>query len=126
MKLKSAAGLVYYVKSVPKTVAFYKALGFVFKKIKPTHAIGYINWFWIDFLQSNKESKLEFKKEANAKNKGAGQYLYLGVDNVDSAYKNLITKGLKPSTKPRDWPWGNREFVIRDPDGYKLVIFKRN
>lgn len=116
MKPKSAAGIVCYVKDVKKTVKFYKLLGFDFKKEKPFHARGYINWFWIGFLQSN--------KEANSSNKGAGQYLYLSVDNVDEAYKELSKKGLK-SSKPKDWPWGNREFVIRDPDGYKLVAFKK-
>lgn len=33
--------------------------------------------------------------------------------------------GMKPSSEPRDWPWGRREFVLRDPDGYKLVFFKK-
>jgi catechol 2,3-dioxygenase-like lactoylglutathione lyase family enzyme len=28
-------------------------------------------------------------------------------------------------TKPQDQPWGNREFMLHDPDGYHLVIFKR-
>jgi len=37
----------------------------------------------------------------------------------------LKLKELKPATKPQDQLWGNREFVIRDPDGYSLVIFKR-
>jgi len=125
IKLKSAAGIVCYVNDVSKTVKFYKALGFTFKKENDAHAIGYINWFWIDFLQSDKETKATFKKEAKAKNKGAGQFLYLSVDDVDGVYKSLIAMGLKPSSEPKDWPWGNREFVIRDPDGYKLVIFKR-
>ena len=58
-------------------------------------------------------------------NKGAGLYLYISVDNVDKFYKKLLSKKLNPSSAPRDWPWGNREFVIRDPDGYKLVFFKR-
>ncbi len=125
MNLKSAAGIVCYVKNVPKTVKFYETLGFTFKKNKSTHAIGYINWFWIEFLQSDKEDKPEFKKEANLTYKGAGQFLYLSVNDVDETYKSLIAYGLKPSSEPKDWPWGNREFIIRDPDGYKLVIFKR-
>jgi len=125
MKLKSAAGIVCYMKDVPKTVKFYESLGFTFKKNKPTHATGYINWFWIDFLQIDKEDKPGFEEEAKSASKGAGQFLYLRVDDVDEAYKSLTTKGLEPSSKPKDWPWGNREFVIRDPDGYKLVIFKR-
>ena len=56
-------------------------------------------------------------------NKGAGLFLYFEVDDVDEYYEDLLSKGLKPSSEPRDWPWGNREFVIRDPDGYKLVFF---
>ena len=58
-------------------------------------------------------------------NKGCGTYLYLTVENVNEVYDALLSAGLKPSSESRDWPWGNREFVIRDPDGYKLVIFKR-
>ena len=53
-------------------------------------------------------------------------FVYISVDDVDEFYRGLAQKGLKPSSEPRDWPWGNREFVIRDPDGYKLVFFKRN
>ncbi|HUG33149.1 MAG TPA: VOC family protein [Anaerolineales bacterium] len=35
------------------------------------------------------------------------------------------SKGLKPAAKPQDQPWGNREFLLRDPDGFTLIIFKR-
>ena len=52
--------------------------------------------------------------------------IYLSGDDVDEFHKDLLSKGLKPSTKPQDQPWGNREFIIRDPDGYNLMIFKRN
>jgi len=51
--------------------------------------------------------------------------LYLSVDDVDVFQKELLSKGMKPSSKPQDHPRGNREFILRDPDGYKLVIFKR-
>lgn len=125
MQPKSVSGLVCYVKDITATVAFYETLGFTFKRHEPTRATGYINWFWIDFLQSDTETKPAFLAEANAQPKGAGQYLYLSVDDVDGAHAALVAAGLKLSTEPADQPWGNREFVIRDPDGYKLVIFKR-
>ena len=125
MKLKSVAGIVCYVKDINKTAKFYEALGFEFKEKEAGRLLTYLNWFWINFLAIDSEEKKEFQKEANLENKGAGLYLYISVENVDDFYKGLISKGLKPSSKPRDWPWGNREFVIRDPDGYKLVIFKR-
>jgi hypothetical protein len=31
--------------------------------------------------------------------------------------------GITPSTEPKDWPWGQREFVVRDPDRYKPVFY---
>jgi len=125
MKIKSVSGVSCYVKDLDKTAQFYETLGFEVKKREVNHITVYSNWFWIDFLAIDKEDKPEFQKQAHLDNKGAGLYLYLSVDNVDNFYKELLSKGLKPVSEPRDWPWGNREFVIRDPDGYKLVIFKR-
>ena len=125
MKIKSVSGIVCYVKDLNKTAKFYENLGFVVKKREQNHLIVYSNWFWIDFLSIDKEDKPEFRKEANHSDKGAGLFIYLSVEDVDDFYKDLLLKGLTPSSKPRDFPWGNREFVIRDPDGYKLVIFKR-
>jgi uncharacterized glyoxalase superfamily protein PhnB len=52
-------------------------------------------------------------------------FLYLSADNVDEFHKDLIRIGLNSMTKPQDQPWGNRELILRDPDGYNLVIFKR-
>lgn len=125
MKLKSVSGITCYVGDLSKTAEFYQSLGFAIKKREANHLTVYLNWFWLDFVLIGEEDKTEFLQEAKSDNKGAGLYLYVSMENVDDFYEGLLAKGLKPSSKPRDWPWGNREFVIRDPDGYKLVIFKR-
>ena len=125
MKIKSVSGITCYVKNLNKTVAFYETLGFETKKKDADHAALYSNWFWIDFLVIAKNERTEFIKGADLSNKGAGLFLYLSVDDVDEFHKTLLSNGLKPLTKPQDQPWGNREFIIRDPDGYNLVIFKR-
>lgn len=125
MKLRSVSGIVHYVKDMAKTAEFYKALGFTVTTDEPDHLSVRLNWFWLDFHPQDKEDKPDFQKEANLDNKGAGLFLYISVDDVDAAYQELIDKGYKPSSEPKDWPWGNREFVIRDPDGYKLVLFKK-
>lgn len=125
MKLKSVSGFVCYVKDLEKTAKFYKDLGFLQSARDENHASFRLNWFSIDFIAQDKEAKEEFKKEANAQNKGAGIFINISVENVDAFYKGVINRGLKPSSEPRDWPWGNREFVLRDPDGYKLVFFQK-
>ncbi len=126
MKMKRVAGIVCYVKDIEKTAEFYTSLGFTKEKHEPDHLSIRLNWFWIDFHPQDKEDKLEFQKEATLANKGAGMFLYISVEDVDTFYEDVIAKGLNPSSTPRDWPWGNREFVLRDPDGYKLVFFKKN
>lgn len=125
MKMKSISGIVCYVKDTDKTSKFYEALGFTFNKRGSDHVSIRLNWFWIDFHPQDKEDKPEFQKEANLDNKGAGQFLYISVDNVDEFYENLLSKGLQASGEPKDYSWGNREFMIRDPDGYKLVFFQK-
>jgi len=125
MKPRSVSGLVCYVKNLDKTAEFYDKLGFQTKKQTTNKLTVNVNWFWIDFIPEDSEDKAEFKKEAKLANRGSGVFLYVSVADVDEAYKDLVDDGIKPSSEPKDWPWGNREFVVRDPDGYKLVIFKR-
>ena len=125
MKIKSVSGITCYAKSLDTTAQFYETLGLETKKRDTTHVTLYSNWFWIDFLAIEKEERAEFREEAGLSSKGTGIFLYLSVESVDEFHKELLSKGLKPSSEPQDQPWGNREFMILDPDGYKLVIFKR-
>jgi catechol 2,3-dioxygenase-like lactoylglutathione lyase family enzyme len=126
MKIKSVSGITCYVKNLTKTQKFYETLGFETKKKESNHITVYSNWFWMDFLSVAKNERDDgFTKGADLGNKGAGLFIYLSVEDVDEFHKELLSKGLKPSTQPQDQPWGNREFILCDPDGYNLVIFKR-
>ncbi len=125
MKPKSIAGLGCYVKDINKTAAFYEALGFTTTDRKPNFLAVRLNWFWIEFIAQDSEEKTEFQKDAGADYKGAGLYINVNVEDVDDFYTGAIEKGLQPSSEPKDWPYGRREFVIRDPDGYKLVFFQK-
>jgi catechol 2,3-dioxygenase-like lactoylglutathione lyase family enzyme len=125
MKIKSVSGLTMHVKNLKKTTKFYESLGFETRKSEASHATVYSNWFWIDFIAAAKEDRPVYKKAVRLSDKAAGPFIYISVDDVDGFYKELLSKGIKPSSKPQDWPTGNREFILHDPDGYNLVIFKR-
>ena len=125
MKIKSVSGITCYVKNLNNTAKFYETLGFEIRKRESNHLTAYSNWFWMDFLAIAKDERATFTKGADLSNKGVGVLIYLSVDDVDEFHKELLSKSLKPLTKPQDQPWGNREFILRDPDGYSLVIFKR-
>ena len=125
MKLKSVSGFACYVKNLDKTAKFYSDLGFLVGKRDDERMTLRLNWYFLEFIQIDKETKQKFLEDAQSNDKGAGIYIYCSVEDVDDFYQFVLSKGMKPSSEPHDWPWGNREFVLRDPDGYKLVFFKK-
>jgi uncharacterized glyoxalase superfamily protein PhnB len=53
---------------------------------------------------------------------GKGVYLTIEVDNVDEVYKKIKELGIKIEIEIRDEPWGDRHFVIVDPNGVGIDI----
>ena len=116
-----------YVTDVEKSVQFYEELGF--KRIEPAPKGDYTaviaGGVEIHFHDKNNVPGPYFSKESLAEPKGAGLFIYVAVNKVDAYYRSLLEKHIATSTEPRDWPWGNREFVVRDPDRYKLVFYEK-
>lgn len=100
---------------------FYKKLGFEITASDDQHSIVKLSDFQMTLVNMRDED--EFAKDAMAAERGRGVYIYIKVDDVDKEYKRQESLGFKPAIKPRDWPWGNREFVLKDPDGYKLCFW---
>jgi predicted lactoylglutathione lyase len=116
MDLKSVSGLTFFVKDMDKTAEFYKTLGFKIEKQEKDYLLARLNWFSLDFVS---------EKNKSDEPKGAGLCINISVGDVDEFYETLLRKGLKPASEPQDFPGGFRNFVIYDPDGYNLVMFKR-
>lgn len=48
---------------------------------------------------------------------------YLRVeDGVDALYRSVKRKGATIERAPMDQPWGERDFVMRDPDGFRIAV----
>ena len=116
MDLKSVSGLTFFVKDIDKTAEFYKMLGFKIEKQEKDYLLARLNWFSLDFVTAKSDAKGP---------KGAGLCINISVGDVDEFYKSVVSNGLKPASEPQDYPGGFRNFVLNDPDGYNLVIFKR-
>lgn len=125
--MKAVSGVMCVVGELDTTVEFYEVLGFDFKKRTDDYAIGYVNWFWVEFVPKDKVEKSTFQEHAglDVVDKGAGVFLHMSVDDVDAFYQMVVDTGLKLASEPKDFPWGRREFILIDPDGYKLVFFTK-
>jgi len=110
---------LYFVKDLVLTTKFYEDMGFEVSKFNDTIRIK-LNDFTLAFMD---ESKVHIDKEAGMTPKGIGVFTYIEVNDVDMQFTEINEKGIKPSSEPKDYPWGKREFAIKDPDGYKIVFY---
>jgi catechol 2,3-dioxygenase-like lactoylglutathione lyase family enzyme len=75
-----------------------------------------VNWFFVTLVADD-------QPEVPAK--GGGMFLYIKVDDVEDFHKAVLSRGLTPDGEPERQRSGDREFVLRDPDGYNLVFFQK-
>lgn len=110
---------LFYVSNPGQTAAFYTKLGFEPEAEGDTVRIR-MGDFTLSFIDEN---ATPIKNESGVMPKGTGIYTYIEVEDVDQYFKTVKEAGVEPRTEPKTWPWGKREFVVKDPDGYKLVFY---
>lgn len=115
-------GLVLWTLDNTISVKFYRKLGFEVIESNERHSVVRLGNFSITLVSMRDEQ--EFNADSLANQKGRGMYIYIHVPNVDTEYQKLIQQKLKPHSEPRDWEWGNREFIIKDPDRYKICFWQ--
>jgi catechol 2,3-dioxygenase-like lactoylglutathione lyase family enzyme len=121
MKVNSIAGVTCHVNDLARTADFYETIGFRRGKEESDRATFYVNWFFVTFVAQDREED----KDAAASTKGAGMSVYIKVDDIADYHKSVVAQGMKPEGEPGRAPSGNREFALRDPDGYRLVFFQK-
>ena len=114
--------LVLWVQENKLSERFYKKLGFQVAQSDDDHSLVLLHGFGLDLVSMRDEAP--FTRDSMAGDKGRGLYIYLHVDDVNATYRMLVAKGFLPVSTPKDWPWGNREFILKDPDGYKLCFWQ--
>lgn len=64
------------------------------------------------------------QREAGEFFNGKGMILSFEVEDVDAEYTRLQKMGLISHQKIQDKPWGERSFVVDDPAGVHVYIYK--
>jgi PhnB protein len=114
--------LLFWVQENKLSEKFYKKLGFEVLRSDDDHSRVTLTGFAIDLVTMRDEET--FARDSMSADKGRGVYVYIHVDDVDAKHRELTAAGLTTATEPKDWPWGNREFILKDPDGYKLCFWQ--
>ena len=121
-KMELNAGII--TSKIAETKAFYtKLLGF---------GVTFENEFYLLLHTPDKQAEISFMLPEHPSQqpifhkpfKGEGVYLTIEVEDVDSLYKQLKSKGAKIQFDLRDEPWGDRHFAIVDPNGVGIDLVK--
>lgn len=112
------------VESPQISADFYQQIGFTLDYIGGPVAILHRGGCEIHCLDKT-AARPEFKVDANNEKKCGGTYLFLKTDTIDEVYQKAVGQKLNVGQPPQDWPWGNREFSMTDPDGYSIVLFQK-
>jgi catechol 2,3-dioxygenase-like lactoylglutathione lyase family enzyme len=122
--MAKVAGVILLVDNIEKSVAFYEKLGFITSKEVPGTATTLkLGDFWLELLHKSKVVSEEYGEDVESPHKGAGLYLQIQVDDTDAFYDTVTKNEIVPSGIPKNYPWNQREFIIIDPDGYKIAFF---
>jgi uncharacterized glyoxalase superfamily protein PhnB len=115
--------LLLWVQENKLSEKFYKRLGFDVVRSDDSHSVVRLGNFEIVLVSMRDEEP--FTNDAIALEKSRGMYIYVLVDDIDNTYSRLQKNGITPYTEPKNWDWENREFIVKDPDGYKLCFWQK-
>jgi catechol 2,3-dioxygenase-like lactoylglutathione lyase family enzyme len=117
--IKRLHSTLFYASDLKATADFYRKLSFDMHETSDGVQVKTSD-FRLYFVD---EKKTPIQNESGKTPKGLGIFTYVEVDDVDQHYEFVKKNGVIPRTEPKTWPWGKREFVVKDPDGYKIVFY---
>ena len=119
------------VTNLENSLKFYKCLGFKIEYERPENKFVFLSLGEIQFMLQEESPNDKWKIAPLLYPFGNGINFQLEVDNVDEIYRNLkdnnyeITFDINENWYRQDnILLGNREFLVKDPDGYLLRFSK--
>jgi catechol 2,3-dioxygenase-like lactoylglutathione lyase family enzyme len=116
-RIETLSAVTLTVSEIGRSVRFYESLGF---RQRPGHAVpGFASFV----LGGAVPGYLNLLEGAHGLVEGWGRVIVY-VSDVDAFYRQALAAGAAPEFAPRDAPWGERYFHLRDPDGHELSFAK--
>lgn len=109
--IESLSAVTFVIADMPRAVVFYEALGF-------ERIYGGADEAFTSYRVGDGYLNLTCQEPTHDV-RGWGRAIFYVAD-VDAMYARVVEAGFRPEFEPRDAPWNERHFHIRDPDGHEL------
>ena len=130
MPVPRLTAVALYVESVRRSAAFYHSALSAADLVEATPIgdyavlrLGDVELHLYDYAAYGAELHLP---DDHTGPKGAGTALYLHVPHLTQAAAAVQRAGGEILDGPTEQPWGARELLVADPDGYRLVLWQSN
>ena len=107
--------ITFHIVDMPRSLAFYRALGFEQVYGGPTAAFSSLS-IGSDFVN--------LQRVDDAPTPGWGRVIF-HVESPDEVHQRCVESGFDPMMAPSNAPWGERYFHVRDPDGHELSFARK-
>ncbi|MGV6817945.1 MAG: VOC family protein [Thiotrichales bacterium] len=77
----------------------------------------------LGFMKPNLETQAEIFRPAF---QGKGVWIAIDVEDVETEYQRIKALGAPIEAAIRDEPWGDRHFVVVDPNGIGIDVVQHN
>ncbi len=120
----------FFVRDVDASVAFYvDKLGFTLVRADPEgdgrHGFAVLARGDAEFMFVHESSLGPVNRAALPYPRAAGVDIRLMVDDVDAVYASVRARGVNVVLPIDDRPYGLRDFIISDADGYRIRFAQR-
>jgi catechol 2,3-dioxygenase-like lactoylglutathione lyase family enzyme len=112
------------VTDVEKSLAFYRALGFVPEYQEADSAMVRAGAVALYLFRTTSPAPVRRSFDL-AGNPAGIDHLSFNVPDVDAACAQLRAQGIPIEREPRDYDWGARAACLRDPDGTCIWLLQR-
>ena len=120
----------FFVRDVDASVAFYvDALGFTLLRAdagadgRRTFAV--VVRDAAEFMLAHEALLGTATREALPYPRAAGVDIRLMIDDVDAMYARVVAAGARIVLPVKDQPYGLRDFIVADPDGFRIRFAQR-
>ena len=118
---QNSSFLVLYTNDLQKTADFYKKFSIEIKEQDERKCVFQLGDFDIHVCI---REDIEEYKYVNAQDHGGGVLMYIEVENIEQSYTIVKCIGGTIKSEIAERPWGTKEFLFQDPNGYNIVFYE--
>lgn len=112
--------IVLYTDDLQKTASFYEKFGITIKEQDAHRCVFRLGDLEMHFNTS--EDIKEYKYIYHTK--GCANIFYIEVDDLDYYFTIVKCIGGAIKSEITERPWGTKEFLFQDPNGYNIVFYE--